>query len=651
MPSTDGTSSTESAEVRGITPRALIISLFLTLLAGLWVRQSEIVVLATQITESIPAIPGLAALLLLLPLNVALRRIPGVRPLQRGELLTIFLFVTISSTMVGVGVTQFLFALMGTPFYFSTGGIPQIRDQLPRWLMPHDPEIARQLYEGSPTGAVPWSAWLLPGVCWLGFFLALWITLYCLMGLFYRTWAEDERLAFPLVSLPIEIAGGEDGRSRFFRNPVMWSGFGLAAGYNLVNILHALVPSVPAFGKFFDLTPLVVNPPWNGITSLVFHIRPELIGLGFLVSTEISLTVWVAFLLEKLAAVAAVAAGEPPGRLPYEQEQGIGAYLTLAVLLCWLARSSLVRLWRTAWHPGVRGNVEDAAGARLLFMGLTVGFLAVWGFAVAAGMAAHVALVYLVLVLAVALVYGRLRAEAGVPLVWLFPYYMQKNILLYAFGSAPFQATGPRTMPTWALFTFLARGYYPAITGYQVEALELARRSRINLRHVVGAITLAVIVGFVIGWYNHLQPYYKYGAQQLRGEIWGSWIALPEYQAAARYASTPRPPDLPRLYGAGAGGLTVFLLWAFRLHFTGFWLHPLGYVMTCTYGSLIWSSFLLVWIVKSLTLRYGGIALYHKSMPFFLGLALGHFLTAGILWGLAGAWTGDAVQGYPVFFG
>ena len=53
-----------------------------------------------------------------------------------------------------------------------------------------------------------------------------------------------------------------------------------------------------------------------------------------------------------------------------------------------------------------------------------------------AGMAGWVAAVYLVLVLAVALVYGRLRAEAGVPRGWLFPYYMQKKALLYAFGSA-----------------------------------------------------------------------------------------------------------------------------------------------------------------------------------------------------------------------
>ncbi len=110
-------------------------------------------------------------------------------------------------------------------------------------------------------------------------------------------------------------------------------------------------------------------------------------------------------------------------------------------------------------------------------------------------------------------------------------------------------------------------------------------------------------------------------------------------------------PQLPKIYAAVIGAFVVFALWTLRLRFAGFLLHPMGYVMTCSYGSLIWSSFLLVWIFKSLALRYGGMKFYRTTVPFFLGLALGHFAIAGILWGLTGAWTGSAVQGYQVYFG
>src|SRR5438132_12820619 len=101
----------------------------------------------------------------------------------------------------------------------------------------------RQLYERAPNGQVPWGAWVGPGLLWLGFFLALWWTMYCMMALFYRAWSEDERLSFPLVSLPMEMTGNEAGVSSFFRNPVMWMGFGISAVYNLVNIFHAIYPS------------------------------------------------------------------------------------------------------------------------------------------------------------------------------------------------------------------------------------------------------------------------------------------------------------------------------------------------------------------------------------------------------------------------
>lgn len=633
----------------GLTGRSLLVAVVLTVLAGLWVRQSEIVVLATQISESVPAIPGLAALVLLLLVNVLLRRLPRVRPFSRGELAVIFLFVTISSTVMGIGVMQFLFALITTPFYFTTGGIPSVRPLLPKWLMVTDTTAIRRLYEGSPTGRVPWELWWRPGLYWLGFFLALWWTMYCLMALFYRAWAEDERLSFPLVSLPLQMTSGETSGTPFFRNRLMWAGFAVAAVYNLVNILHAFYPSFPAFGKDLDMSPAFTNPPWSELKPLMFQFRPEMIGLGFLISTEISLTVWLSYLAMKLGSVMGVSMGYPPGKLPYEQEQGIGAYLVLAVMLVWLTR----RWLRQAWQAAVSGAPAGPEGIRFrwAFGGLFGGFAVVWAFATVAGMAWWVSLVYIALVLAVALVYGRLRAEAGVPLVWLFPFYMQKNMLIYTFGSQPFAASGQTTLPTWALFTFLARGYFPAMTGYQVEGMELARQANIDARRVVFAACLAVGLGFALGWYNHLVPYYHYGAAQLRGGIWGSWISVPEYQEAARLPGTPKMPVIPRVYATGVGAIVVFALWLLRLRFAGFWLHPLGYAMTCSYGSLIWGSFFIVWLLKSLVLRYGGMALYRRTVPFFLGLALGHFAMAGILWGLMGAWSGDAVQGYPVFFG
>jgi hypothetical protein len=310
--------------------------------------------------------------------------------------------VTVSSTVMGIGIEQFLFALIGTPFYYKTDDIPTVRPFLPGWLMPHDLTAIRHLYESAPDGRVPWNLWIGPGLCWLGFFLALWWTLYCLMALFYRVWAEEEKLSFPLVFLPMEMTGGDPGAMPFFKNRRMGGGFALAAVYNLGNILHALYPSYPAFGKEGDIGAMFTRPPWNGLVPLSFSFRPEMIGLGYLVSTNLSLSVWFSFFVLKLGAVFATAKGYQAQELS-PQEQGIGAFLVLAGMRIWLSRRHLGKIWQSTLTGRDDSRLEGLS-YRWMFLGCWGGFLAVWAFATAAGMAWWVALASLLMVLAVALV-------------------------------------------------------------------------------------------------------------------------------------------------------------------------------------------------------------------------------------------------------
>ena len=43
-----------------------------------------------------------------------------------------------------------------------------------------------------------------------------------------------------------------------------------------------------------------------------------------------------------------------------------------------------------------------------------------------------------------------------------------------------------------------------------------------------------------------------------------------------------------------------------------------------------WPSIFVAWILKAIILKYGGPLLYTRLRPFFLGLVLGAFGTAGI---------------------
>ena len=44
----------------------------------------------------------------------------------------------------------------------------------------------------------------------------------------------------------------------------------------------------------------------------------------------------------------------------------------------------------------------------------------------------------------------------------------------------------------------------------------------------------------------------------------------------------------------------------------------------------MWLPILVTWIIKSTILRYGGLKLHQKALPFFMGLVLGEF-AAGFL--------------------
>ena len=73
---------------------------------------------------------------------------------------------------------------------------------------------------------------------------------------------------------------------------------------------------------------------------------------------------------------------------------------------------------------------------------------------------------------------------------------------------------------------------------------------------------------------------------------------------------------------------------------------PVGYALanTPTMAST-WMPFLIAWLCKALVLRYGGMRLYRRSLPFFLGLILGDFLNGGF-WTLLGCFT--RINVYPI---
>jgi hypothetical protein len=243
-------------------------------------------------------------------------------------------------------------------------------------------------------------------------------------------------------------------------------------------------------------------------------------------------------------------------------------------------------------------------------------------------------------------------------MIWLFPYGEHKRMMFYIFGANAFIHDGSyQNLSIFANLTFLSRGYFPAFMAYQLESLKLADDSKVSRRQMAFIIMLALVVGLVTGYWMHLTAFYKYGSNILEGGdgIWGgtrgAGLIRQEYEIMKGFLISDNSPDYTRTAAIGAGFLMTWILVILRRAFLQFPLHPLGFAMVTAYGDPLWGAFLSVWVVKKLITRIGGIGLYRRLIPGFLGIALGHFFTAGILWGILGTMGNEIFRRYGVWFG
>ena len=76
-------------------------------------------------------------------------------------------------------------------------------------------------------------------------------------------------------------------------------------------------------------------------------------------------------------------------------------------------------------------------------------------------------------------------------------------------------------------------------------------------------------------------------------------------------------------------------------------MHPAGYALAVSFVmDYFWFSFLIAWIIKGSLIKIGGMKLYKKAVPFFLGLVLGDH-TVGCILAILGPMTGVSL--YKIF--
>jgi hypothetical protein len=320
----------------------------------------------------------------------------------------------------------------------------------------------------------------------------------------------------------------------------------------------------------------------------------------------------------------------------YQGYQIIGCYVVLVGYMFYTARPHLKRVWQAAMPRFVRpiqdpeSKIQNAndelLSYRTAFRGLvgSIVLMVVWLRML--GMSPWLAAFEIcVLLFVVALVMARSTSEAGM----LMTETSFRPIDIFRMVGDPRDLGGANLTGLAFLDGLWMRDQRGLILTAFLDSMKFADGVRVRRRSLGGVFVLALIVALGVSGYLHITLPYRLGAVQMYSYVYqGNPVWAFTDAATTLNRSTPPLPFFNTLNFFIGAAITI-LLTTLRTRLAGFPLHPLGYALSGSWTMMVfWFPCLIAWLSKVLILRYGGMKLYARARPFFLGMVLGEFTTA-----------------------
>jgi hypothetical protein len=680
----------------GLTFRSVAVGLIGTAILGVVTPYCDLVLQGTWIAAChLPIGAFVLFLALLCVANSALKMMGARFGFTGRELLTSYSMMLVGAGIPSFGLTEYLFPSLVGAYYYArpenrwieetyqylpqwmfpwnvkdamrtVGASPppdswvdKLYESLPAWALPQGKPVVVGFYEGlKPNQSIPWGAWVVPMAAWTFLALTFFFTLICISVILRKQWIERDRLILPLVQLPLDMVREVEetgvATTAFFKNQVMWCGFAIPAFVHSVNGLNFYFPFLPKIPLDVSLNQYLQGPAFSQIGPFIILVHFSIIGFTYLLSVELSFSLWFFFFFYMAQSVVLSLYGIQMKNIPgyatpaHAGLQMLGAFLAIVGYMAWAGREHLRDVLRTAMGFKVQGlglridsstqgnpqpstlnpDVDEPLSYRLAFWGVIVGVLIMSAWCKAAGASFTVALLSWVIVLIIAIVLTRFVSEGGLLFVQAF---RPSDLMIAAVGSAPI---GAHTLTAMAfvekVFMFDLRTLMmPSL----MDSYRIADGARINKRKLLPALVAAILVAVASSSWSLLTLVCHRGAVKMMTGS-GGWFlsASPQQQLtfALSYINDPRAPTpftwICLIIGVG---VTLFLYFM-RARFTWWFLHPIGYAMGPSWPMIqLWFSILVGWLCKWVILRYGGMAGFRNLRLFFMGLIVGEFTTAG----------------------
>ncbi len=571
-------------------------------------------------------IPPVAALMAVALLNAIGRKVFGRWYLETPDLVVIFTILFVGTAMASEWMNVIAPLWHSFGLYadqnetYRTRVIPHLAD----WLFFRTAEPIREYGIGGypfPYALTKLGVWLPIFLGWLGLFGAAAMAMLCINTLMRRLWTQQERLAFPIIQVPMLLC---QPQSPLWRSRYLWGAFLVMVLIDTTNALNMFFPWIPPIKTRFlaHLNDYLHSPPWNQTGWIPVGLFPYMSAIGVFVPNDLLFSGVLFYFVRKLMQVATAAMGYEQGvfgggylvpQPPYFSEQSWGAFLGLFVSVVWASRGYLKEIWyevRTGYNP----EAGYAISARWAFIGLIVSLGVLIGLGIAVGLPWWLVTIYVLLYMAFSVVVARLRAQLGAPIHEMA--FMGPHQLMIAFTGTQnlTESTIARLMTT---FHFMNRLHRSHPMPYELESMKMGELARLNQKALWFVIASAVILGILLGEFFSINRFYRDGA----GDFGQGMAGVITQLADNRY-----PPNVTAMAFFTGAFCFVLLLDFIRYRIPGFPIHPAGYALSMNFGiDYIWFGLGVVLLIKLFVNRYYGLQGYEKLRAAAIGVILGEF--------------------------